>query len=184
MTTRTLPSGRVGNSYLANLTGVDPDGLPVLITLTGLPPSLAVGLCTTSGHEIICPVEGAPAQRGTFTVTATLTDERGGVANKTYRLSIKPGRSPQLLTKNLPDARITEDYQAEITAVDADTADVVSLTITGLPSGLSLESCSGTNTTTCLISGVPTTRGAYSLTATAVDQYGGSAVKRYTLQVR
>lgn len=63
------------------------------MTMAGLAPGLSQRACTTntsSGRKnITCTIKGKPTLVGTYYVNVTLSDNRGGVAIKTYTQIIR-----------------------------------------------------------------------------------------------
>jgi parallel beta-helix repeat protein len=96
ITTWYLPSGRVGKSYKASVTGFDIDTSDTLsITAGGLPAGLEIKNCitkySTRNHrpEIGCQVIGTPTERFKSRVTFTIIDNNNGSSSKSYSLTVK-----------------------------------------------------------------------------------------------
>lgn len=97
ITTTGLPWARVGRAYYATVTGYDVNTADILsMNVSGLPKGLSRGTCTQSVSggklQITCPILGkVTAKPGNYQVFVTLSDNRGGVARKTFTLRvIKP----------------------------------------------------------------------------------------------
>ncbi|MEJ8850274.1 PA14 domain-containing protein [Variovorax rhizosphaerae] len=73
----TPPVANQGEQVALSLAASDPDGDPLSFAVTGLPPG--VNLNPASGQ-----IAGFPSQSGNFTVTATVSDGRGGSASKSF----------------------------------------------------------------------------------------------------
>jgi hypothetical protein len=61
--------------------------------ITNLPPNLSQGACTTSISNnlknISCRVSGQVRQPGTYSIKVTLSDNKGGITEKTLNLTVK-----------------------------------------------------------------------------------------------
>ncbi|MBI4812088.1 putative Ig domain-containing protein, partial [Candidatus Falkowbacteria bacterium] len=113
---------------------------------------------------------------GTYKFKASVADSRGGTAEKTCSISVT-NSAPKFTTSALDNATTCLDYSFQISATDPDNNTISGYSATGLPSGLSISS-SG------LISGVPESKGDYSVTITVKDYYGKSTSKEFTLIVK
>lgn len=71
----------VGQAYSLALTGADVDGDPLTYSASGLPAGLSLG----AGSGLI---SGKPTTAGTFTVSATVADGRGGTASVTFAFTV------------------------------------------------------------------------------------------------
>src|SRR3989339_39351 len=94
--------------------------------------------------------------------------------------------SPQITTTSLPMAFAGKPYSATMDATDANITDVLSLTATGLPTGLTLGSCASITNSgqiTCTITGTATVIKSYNVLITATDNQGGSISKYFPLSV-
>lgn len=94
LTTSSLPIGRKGKAYTASVKGYDKNKSDTLtMTMTGLAPGLSQSACTTSiasgRKNITCTIKGKPTVVGTYYVNVTLSDNRGGIAIKTYTQIIR-----------------------------------------------------------------------------------------------
>jgi large repetitive protein len=75
------PALVVGAATALTLLGSDPDGDPLTYSVTGLPPGLTVD--PTTGV-----ISGSVSAAGSFTVTATVSDGRGGSASTQFNWSV------------------------------------------------------------------------------------------------
>lgn len=86
---------------------------------------------------------------------------------------------PKATKKSLPDGKVGTSYDAKkpfVEAADQD-RDTMTMTLTGLPVGLSMGNCTTTvqkdkSQIHCVITGTPTTKGKYAVKITVVDQFG------------
>ncbi len=163
-------TGTVGVAITAvQLQATDADNDPRSFTATGLPPGL---LISTSGL-----ITGTPTTAGTFSVTATVSDGRGGTASTIFAWAIAgPNVAPTITNPGAQTSTVGTAVSLQIQANDANN-DPLTFSATGLPLGLSISS-SG------LISGTPTTAGTASVVVTADDlKPGGTASTTFTWTV-
>jgi hypothetical protein len=125
--------------------------------------SLPAGLSLTPGGSL----DGTPINAGAYSFSITASDG----ATRSYSGTIQAGLS--ISPGSLPDAPLGEAYSLQLTVGGA-----AAWTIGdgGLPPGLTLNGSSG------LISGMPTTLGAYPVTIVATVS-GFSALRNFTLNV-
>lgn len=97
---RSLPDGRVGTKYSAEVIATDPDpGDIVTITASGLPDRLRL-TCNAGRRSILpntqttCRIEGEPTKRGTFDVRILARDSRGASTGRTFSLTIVRRKAP------------------------------------------------------------------------------------------
>ena len=152
----------------------DPDGRITQLTLTGLLPA---GL-TRSGLTI----NGTPTQSGTFTLTATATDDRGSSVSSPVVLIVSglaSGNLAPTVINTIPaqQAQLGKAYSYTVSsAVFADpNGDLLTYTITGLPAGLSA--------TGLFITGTPSVTGTTTITVTATDPGSLSVSTTFTIGV-
>ena len=158
VTTSTLPSVVVGTTYSQALKASGGTA-PYKWSITS--GSLPVGLTLTASTGTI---SGVPTQSGTSNFTATATDSGSPVQTASAATSIVI--SPTTLAiapASLPPTTVGAPYSQALKVSGGTAAYTWSITSGKLPSGLTLASSTGT------ISGVPTTSGVASFTATVVD---------------
>ena len=144
----------VGQQATVQLQAADSDGDPLLYTATGLPAGLAVS--ASSGL-----IAGVPTSAGTYTVTVTVSDAQLSV-QRSFTWSVQPANVAPMLTN--PGSQTTttgQTVQLQLQATDAN-SDPLVFAVAGLPPGLQLSN-------TGIVSGIPTTAGTYSVTATVTD---------------
>ncbi|NUQ35903.1 MAG: hypothetical protein HUU29_13300 [Planctomycetaceae bacterium] len=137
--TAKLPAASTGQSYTASLVasgGV----LPVLWTVTGLPPGLTLEQNISSSIATLSGVPEASAEAA-YTITASVTDsaENPETAVFKYFLSVSASPSPifSMTTTYLPSATENEPY-GPITLGAANGTAPYSWNAVGLPDGLTL----------------------------------------------
>lgn len=99
-------------------------------------------------------------------------------------------QAPIIKTGILPTGIANIQYSATIAAYDSDsgTSQGITITASGLPTGLSLKPCfnrysGSTLTTSCTISGKPIRAGSYQVTFKATDWQGASSIKTLPLNI-
>jgi hypothetical protein len=114
-------------------------------------------------------VSGTPTTTGAFSYTIRVVDTGGGAATQTQSGTIAPVLS--LAATASTYAEVAVAYSQSNTASGGTGSYTYSLATGTLPAGTSL------NTSTGLVSGTPTTAGAFSYTIQVVDTGGGSATR-------
>jgi len=169
---RTTHAGVSIAAFAASASDADNDAL----TFTDIPPSLTAhslppGLAITAAGVIA----GSPAIVGAYPVTIAVSDGHGGVATTSFVWSVTNVApvfvDPPAGEFSLPNTPLA----VQLAATDAD-ADALTFAATGLPAGLSI-------TPGGLISGTPTSEGAFPVTLTVSDPWGGSATRSFTWTV-
>jgi hypothetical protein len=99
--------------------------------------------------------------------------------------------APLFTTESLPDGLARQPYSATVSGLDRDMVEYVTVTQTGLPSGLSIQNCQSSfvpfaakTMFSCEIAGTPVRRGTYNVVLTAQDLQGNRTDKNFTLIVR
>jgi hypothetical protein len=141
---------------------------PTSYGASGLPSGLTVNTATgvISGTPAVGTDAGSP-----YTVTLSATNG-SGTGNKTLTLTIKPA-TPVVTSATTATGQVGVAFSYQITATNNPT----NYNATGLPAGLSV------NTSTGLISGIPTTAGTYSVTISATNA-GGTGSATLTLTIK
>jgi len=169
ITTDTMPDGFVGVEYVHTLTA---DGsMPILWELENgnLPPGLTVSNTLMYGGAI----QGNPTTEGTFNFTVKAVNS-AGYDTKALSIKVHPS-SFYIMTDSLPDGTVGVDYE-QILAVYGAPPVTWSLENGDLPPGLTL------NTSSCSISGIPTTEGAFEFTLKASNS-AGSDTKALSIKI-
>lgn len=129
------------------------------------------------------PIPPTPTNTPVPTVTPTL------VPTPSVSPTPKPNSAPKIVTTKLPTGYLNNKYNATITATDSDN-DVISMTITGLPRGITRGPCAFTTTNAsgiseinCYIQGTPRAAGTYTISVVATDNRGGVTKQVFKLPI-
>ena len=160
-------AGTAGTSYTSSLTaggGVPP--YTFSITSGSLPPGLSLTPSTGA-------IAGVPTTAGTFPFTAAVVDSIGAdVASSNCGITIAP--APVTLACPLNTAQDGAPYASALAASGGVPPYTYSITAGSLPAVLLLSSTTGS------ITGIPTSGGTFSFTASATDSTGTPAGKGST----
>jgi sugar lactone lactonase YvrE len=140
-------------------------GFPSSFNATGLPPGLAIN--TVTGV-----ISGTPTSANIYTVTISATNA-GGTGSSSLSLLVSfAGVGPTVTSALTAPATVGSAFSYAIAAGGSPSV----YGATGLPAGLTV------NTTTGIISGVPTAAGSYAVKVSATSGYGtGSATLTLTV---
>ncbi len=180
-TTFTWPNGGNGLPYSTTITttgGVQP--LQYTLASGSLPPGLTLN---TSGTIL-----GTPTSHGTSTFTINVTDNVGKTPNLVvtsppYTITVNPAPPLAIPTTTLPGGLVNTSYSAAIVPAGPGGVPPYTWSITSgnLPAGLTL------NTTSGVISGVPTTAGVSTffpkVTDSAIPSQTASSATGVTITV-
>jgi hypothetical protein len=155
--------GVVNRIYSQNITANGGSGI---YTFSGI--NLPIGLTISSAGLI----SGTPTYAGNYTPAITIVDSIGNTYTFNLPISINPALS--ISTTALPSANLNSAYSQQLAFSGGITP--YSLTISGLPSGLSM---SGSG----LISGAPTVAGVFTVSFTVTDAQLVSITQSYGLTV-
>jgi alpha-tubulin suppressor-like RCC1 family protein len=153
ITTTSLPNGVSGTDYSATVEAAA--GAPGYgWTSTGLPGGLVLNSSTGA-------ITGNPYEVGTFdAVKITATDRNGATAEAVFTITIAP--AVHITTTLLPDAVLNEAYPETALEATGGTGPYT-WSATGLPAGVSV------NTSTGVLSGIPTESGPFNALVTVTD---------------
>jgi hypothetical protein len=146
----------VGQSAQLQLSGYDPDGMPVSYTATGLPP----GLILTQSTGLI---SGQGATAGTYNVTVSVSD--GVLSTSTafsWTMNAATNAAPSITQPANQTSTVGQPAQLQLVGSDPE-GQPISFSANGLPPGLTLQSATG------LISGQGTTAGTYNVVVSVSD---------------
>ena len=159
-----LGNGSVGVAYSASVsaTGGTP---PYTFSFSGLPG----GVTGNSSGSI----SGTPTAAGTFSVTATVNDSKGGTASKTYTVVI--GTAPlTIASASVGNGTVGTAITGSFSATGG--VPPYTWSASGLPGGLALSS-SGS------LTGTPTAPGTSSVSVSVKDSAGNTATTTVTITV-
>jgi hypothetical protein len=135
-----------------------------------LPPGLSIN--AASGL-----ISGSLTTTGTYSVTAQVSDSKGGSASRSFSWSVAAANQPPALNAVANQSgTVGQSVSLQLSASDPD-GDVLTYSASGLPQGLSLVSSTG------LIRGALRKAGSFAVTVTVVDGRGGSASRSFTWTV-
>jgi hypothetical protein len=154
--TASFPPGSVGTLYAEGLT-VSGGTSPYAWSLAGgsLPPGLTLYSFGT--------ISGYPTSGGTYQFTLSVTDAQNHVASRAFSIVIAGAAFSITPTGALPSGIVGQNYNPVTLTATGGVAPLTWAAGPGLPPGLSISHQTG------VISGTPTTAGAFSFTVQATD---------------
>ena len=167
ITTTSLPGGIEGTSYsqtIMTMGGVSP--MIFSIVSGSLPPGLS--LDPSSGT-----ISGIPTASGTFNFTVQFTTGCGSVATQPLSIFICP--TITITTTSLPGGIEGTSYSQTIMTTGGMSPITFSIVSGSLPTGLSINSSTGT------ISGTPTAGGTFNFTVQAASSCGSVATQNLSI---
>lgn len=101
ITSNTIKTGTVNQQYRTGITAIDRDGDTMTMNATGLPNGLTLGNCTYNElfgwGRMNCSISGVPTTTGSYNVMITVMDFNGGMAQKSFTLTIQKQTSTSTL---------------------------------------------------------------------------------------
>ncbi len=119
-------------------------------------------------------LSGTPTGYGTFTFTVAVVDNASQRASATFTLSVLAPVT--ITTTSVPAGTVGDAYSATLAASGGAAPYSYAVTAGTLPGGLTLSSAG-------VLSGKPTTQGAYNFSITATGANGGTATAAYTVTI-
>ncbi|MDP2755168.1 MAG: PKD domain-containing protein [Nitrospirota bacterium] len=172
MSVTTLPlqnQSPVISSLTANPSTVNPNSTSTVTCSASDPDNDPLTYSWAATGGTILPGSGsvatwtAPSTSGTYTVTCTVSDGKGGTASKGVNITVTESTTPlSITTTSLPSGTVGVSYGTNLSATGGKTPYTWSIMSGNLPPGLS-PSTGG------LISGTPTTAGTYNFTVKVTD---------------
>lgn len=163
-----IPNGTVGSAYNQTITASGGSS-PYTYTVTS--GSLPSGLSLATSGSLF----GTPNASGSSSFTITATDAQGCTASQSYTVSIDcPVIS--LTPASLPNGSFASPYAQTVLGAGGNSPYSFAITFGALPPGISL---SGTG----VLSGTPSTTGAFSFTVTGTDANGCFGSRSYSLTI-
>ena len=144
------------------------------VSFTGLPAGLVSEMGVNEEEEPVCIISGTPTKLGVYTVKATATNANG-FKYSDYAVMTVSGRPTASgnITPNDFYCSYGEDVGDEpIDALFGISADIKSISVKGLPSGLSLAKESEDGDRSYFIKGAPKKAGTFVATATVTFEDG------------
>jgi hypothetical protein len=168
-----LPTAAVGVAYTDTVTteGATNGAVTWAITAGTIPP----GLTFSSGGVL----SGTPTTAGSYTITVTVTDSLSLSASQAFTVPVEQGVA--ITTASLPNGAYGTFYSQTVTTSGGTGAIGFSVG-SGMPSGFSFTGVGQPNGT-IVISGVPTSSGAFSFAVTAVDSFGFTSAQTYSITI-
>lgn len=164
--TASLPGGTAGVPYSGSIQASGGNNNYSFSVASGsLPPGLSIG----SGGA----VSGNPTTAGTFSFAVQVNDTSGKSATGSFSITIRPP-ALSITPSSLPDGTVGVAYSASLGAVGGTAP--YTFGATGLPPGLSIDSAGR-------ITGTPTSRGNFSISATVTDRGGVTASGTVTVTI-
>ena len=160
ITSPSTATATVGQAFSYQITATNN---PTSFAATGLPANLTVD--TSTGL-----ISGAPSAAGSFSITLSATNA-GGTGMAPLTLTVSP-TTPVITSALTTNAGVGQPFSYQVTATNNPT----SFDATGLPANLTV------NTSTGLISGLPSAVGSFSIGLSATNA-GGTGTATLTLDV-
>jgi hypothetical protein len=172
ITTTSLPSGTVGAAYAAPLAATGGTGARTwTLAAGGLPGGLVL--------SPVGAITGTPTTAGTSSFTVRVTDVAGATATRALSIAIAAVSADPVVitTTTLPAGEVGLTYGATLAATGGAPPLTWALRAGALPAGLTLSPAG-------VISGVPTSAGAFGVTIRATDGAGRFAQRSFVISVR
>ncbi|MBI5406211.1 MAG: putative Ig domain-containing protein, partial [Nitrospirae bacterium] len=169
VTTSALPDGTVNLAYNATMTatgGKAPVGWSITVGV------LPAGLSLNGSTGVI---SGTPTTASTSNITVRVTDANGFISDRSLSITIYGAIS--ISTTSLPDGTVNGGYSATVVGIGGKTPYSWSITLGALPAGLALNSSTG------VISGVPTTAGTSNFTVQVTDNNSATATQALSITI-
>lgn len=177
ISTAVLPTGQQNSSYSTAITafGGSESNYTWSIVQGRIPGGLILGPTGTPSTELT----GTSTEAGTFSFTVEARDDAGGIATRSYALTMVAGLT--INVASLPVGRLGQPYNATISAFGGSNAGYSwSITSGALPAGLTLAP-SGTPSTS--ITGTPTSFGVFNFTVQVTDSGNSVTSGDYSIDV-
>jgi hypothetical protein len=176
ITTTSLPGGTAGTAYNASLAATGGVAPYTWSAVSGLPAGLSLSATGT--------ISGTPTTAGSYNVTVKVTDAAAYQATAVVAIVIAAAACGScqplgITTASVPAGTVGSAYSATLAASGGTSPYTWSISAGQLPPGLTLASATG------VISGTPSSAGAYSLTAMVTDSASphNTASQTYTLTI-
>lgn len=169
----TIPAGRVGQTYSAQLTATASGGTSSTFTWSISAGTLPTGVSLNPSTGALA---GTPTQAGTFPFTVSVRDQFNQTGTRQYTLQITG--LPVIAPDFLPSGRVGAPYSQALTVSSGGTPPFAWAISSGsLPPGVTL------NPQTGILGGTPTLAGPYSFTVRVQDGQNQVGTKLYGVEV-
>ncbi len=171
----------IPNTLIVGLSATDADGDAIALSISGLP-SFATFTDNLNGTGSIV-LSPAPGNEGTYEVTLTATDSRGGTSTQVVSIAVNAAvNNNPVITSVVPQTvTIPNNLTIGVSATDAD-GDAITLSVNGLPSfGTFTDNFNGTGSV--VLNPAVGNEGSYEITLIAADSRGGSATQVISIVV-
>ncbi|MCG5501884.1 Ig domain-containing protein, partial [Ectothiorhodospira lacustris] len=171
--TDTLNNGLRGNDYAEVLraTGGTQSYSWSIEEGSRLPERLSLN-STTGG------ISGIPTRSGVFNFNVRVTDSRGEYYIKALSIAVDAPQAPQILTDQLPNAVVDQDYIALLQADGGETPYEWSAV-----AGINLDAIGLSLSSEGILSGIPTRAGSYRFVVRVSSSNGASSFREVNLSV-
>jgi RHS repeat-associated protein len=188
----------IGQQYVYNAMGSDPDGDPLQWSLLVAPagmsidPTLGTIRWTPGADEIgvfntkifqtgqatpVATYNPGPNDVGVESVVVRVVDGRGGYFDQSFFIALQDGNTPPLITTAPPtQAAVGQVYSYAVQASDAD-GDPLTFSLVSPPAGMSIDRASG------LVLWTPTQAGNQNVAIVVDDGQGNQVTQNYTVVV-
>ena len=184
--------GQGGIALATSTAFTDSNGNPLTYGATGLPKGLTIDPTTgkitgTIDHDASrnAPVTtGAGATLdGTYTIAVTASDGLGGTATQTFTIDSgnqAPVTGASTANQSSNDGQVIAPIDTSLAFSDPNVGDVLTYTVSNLPSGLTIDATTGKISGTVAGNATP---GSYAVRVVATDDKGASAREAFTWTV-
>ena len=179
LTSSPLPGGVVSSPYQIQLQATG-----------GTPAYRWAGTSIPSGFSLSTAglLSGTPTSPGTYSINVSVTDASGTSANQGYSFTVTSAASttnPQITTSSFPSGSTGQAYKQAVAFTTSCTSPfspppTIAVSSGALPPGLSLTSPTAES---WIVSGTPTSAGAYTFTMTIKEVCGRTANATFTIVI-
>ena len=120
-------------------------------------------------------ITGTPTETGEFTVTVTATDTEGNTDDELFRVMVPP--PCEVTIAPIPDVTVTIGNSISLQASATGECGTITYTMSGAPSGVTIDRNNGS------ITGTPTETGEFTVTVTATDTEGNTDDELFRVMV-
>lgn len=164
-----------GTEYVYQVSAVDPEGEPLVFSLSGQTAGLSIHPGT--GLVTWTPL---PADAGARVVTVEAADPQGAVGRQTFEIEVRASNAGPVVTSPAPPTSVVAGgtWQYDLSADDPN-GDIIRYEILGGPSALDVQPVTGLSTWRTS----PGDVGSHSVVLRALDCCGGEAILSFAIEV-